>query len=72
VNVRPNPGTGNSPITQLPAGVEVLVGCQARGEEVHVPPCTNEWWACLPRYDGWISNIYINSPDNRMPDVKDC
>ncbi|MFI7292769.1 hypothetical protein [Streptomyces sp. NPDC050121] len=72
VNVRPNPGTGNSPITQLPAGVEVLVGCQARGEEVDVPPYTNEWWAYLPQYNGWVSNIYINSPDNKMPDVKDC
>ncbi|MEV5493622.1 hypothetical protein AB0L47_37615 [Streptomyces bobili] len=72
VNVRPSPGTGTSPITQLPAGVEVLVGCQARGEEVSVPPYTNEWWAYLPQYNGWISNIYINSPDNKMPDVKDC
>jgi hypothetical protein len=35
VNVRPNPGTGNSPITR-------------------------------------VSNIYIDSPDNKMPDVKDC
>ncbi|MEU0119636.1 hypothetical protein ABZ137_39695 [Streptomyces bobili] len=72
VNVRPNPDTGTSPITQLPAGVQVLVGCQARGEEVSVPPYTNEWWAYLPQYNGWISNIYINSPDNKMPDVKDC
>ncbi|WP_405639914.1 hypothetical protein [Streptomyces sp. NBC_00019] len=72
VNVRPNPNTGNAPITQLPAGVEVLVGCQARGEKVNVPPYSNDWWAYLPQYNGWISNIYINSPDNKMPDVKDC
>ncbi|MES5820711.1 hypothetical protein [Streptomyces sp. RG80] len=72
VNVRPNASTGNAAITQLPAGVEVLVGCQARGEEVQVPPYTNDWWAYLPQYGGWISNIYISSPDNKMPDVKDC
>ncbi|MFC7920949.1 hypothetical protein [Streptomyces cinereoruber] len=72
VNVRPTPGTGASPITQLPAGVEVLVGCQARGERVSVPPYTNEWWAYLPQYNGWISNIYVDSPDNKMPDVRDC
>lgn len=72
VNVRPDPSTGNAPITQLPAGVEVLVGCQARGQVVDVPPYTNDWWAYLPQYNGWISNIYINSPDNKMPDVKDC
>ncbi|MDN3027892.1 hypothetical protein [Streptomyces sp. S.PB5] len=72
VNVRPNPNTANSPITQLPAGVEVLVGCQAKGEQVNVPPYSNEWWAYLPQYNGWISNIYISSPGNKMPDVKDC
>lgn len=72
VNVRPNPSTSNPRITQLPAGVEVLVGCQKRGEEVSVPPYTNDWWAYLPQYGGWISNIYISSPDNRLPDVKDC
>ncbi|GAB7106787.1 hypothetical protein JCM4814A_51010 [Streptomyces phaeofaciens JCM 4814] len=72
VNVRRDPSTGDAPITQLPSGVEVLVGCQKRGEEVEVPPYTNDWWAYLPQYGGWISNIYISSPDNRMPDVKDC
>jgi hypothetical protein len=59
-------------MTQLPAGVEVLVGCQKRGERVEVPPYTNDWWAYLPQYGGWISNIYISSPDNRLPDVKEC
>ncbi|MFE6175702.1 hypothetical protein [Streptomyces sp. NPDC056464] len=72
VNVRRDPSTQNSPITQLPAGVEVLVGCQARGEQVEVPPYTNDWWAYLPQYGGWVSNIYMSSPDNRLPDVKDC
>lgn len=72
VNVRPDPSTGNSPITQLPAGAEVLIGCQARGEEVQVPPYTNDWWAYLPQYGGWISNIYVSSPDNKIPDVKEC
>ncbi|WP_369268823.1 hypothetical protein AB5J55_01215 [Streptomyces sp. R11] len=72
VNVRRDPSTRNAPITQLPAGAEVLVGCQARGEEVQVPPYTNDWWAYLPQYGGWVSNIFISSPDNRLPDVKDC
>ncbi|WP_217211515.1 hypothetical protein [Streptomyces sp. AC550_RSS872] len=72
VNVRRDPSTSNAPITQLPAGAEVLVGCQKRGEEVSVPPYTNDWWAYLPQYGGWISNIYISSPDNRLPDVEDC
>lgn len=28
VNVRPEPNTTHDPLLQLPAGVEVLVGCQ--------------------------------------------
>jgi hypothetical protein len=72
VNVRRDPSTRNAPITQLPAGAEVLVGCQAWGEEVQVPPYTNGWWAYLPQYGGWVSNIFMSSPGNRLPDVKDC
>ncbi|MFI5800043.1 hypothetical protein [Streptomyces sp. NPDC051677] len=72
VNVRKGPATGGDRMTQLPAGVEVLVGCQTRGEVVSVPPYTNEWWAYLPQYGGYISNIYISSPDNRLPDVPEC
>lgn len=72
VNVRKGPATGDDRVTQLPAGVEVLVGCQTRGEEVTVPPYTNEWWAYLPQYGGYISNIYISSPDNRLPNVPEC
>ncbi|MFF6911166.1 hypothetical protein [Streptomyces sp. NPDC012466] len=72
VNVRKGPSTGGDPMTRLPAGVEVLVGCQTRGEVVNVPPYTNEWWAYLPQYEGYISNIYISSPDNRLPNVPEC
>ncbi|MFI0135183.1 hypothetical protein [Streptomyces luteogriseus] len=72
VNVRRGPATGGDRMTQLPAGVEVLVGCQVRGEVVNVPPYTNEWWAYLPQYGGYISNIYISSPDNRLPNVPEC
>jgi hypothetical protein len=72
VNVRRGPATGDERITRLPAGVEVLVGCQTRGEVVSVPPYSNDWWAYLPQYGGYISNIYISSPDNRLPNVPEC
>ncbi len=72
MNVRRDPSTQQAPVTRLPAGVEVLAGCQKRGQKVEVPPYSNDWWAYLPQYGGWISNIYISSPDNRLPDVKDC
>ncbi|GAA4929679.1 hypothetical protein ACFPM3_24625 [Streptomyces coeruleoprunus] len=72
VNVRPDASTGRDPLTKLPDGVEVLVGCQKRGETVTVPPYTNDWWAYLPQYGGYISNIYISSPGNQLPGVPVC
>lgn len=72
VNVRPEPNTTRDPLLQLSAGVEVLVGCQTRGETVSVPPYTNDWWAYLPQYGGYVSNIYMSSPDNQLPGVAQC
>ncbi|MGC3003555.1 hypothetical protein ACPF8X_35565 [Streptomyces sp. G35A] len=72
VNVRREPVIGDNVLTRLPAGVEVLVGCQKKGQLVSVPPYSNDWWAYLPQYGGYISNIYISHPDNQLPDVKLC
>ncbi|MEV6397473.1 hypothetical protein AB0M39_22330 [Streptomyces sp. NPDC051907] len=72
VNVRDDATTGSRSRTKLPDGVEVLVGCQKRGEVVSVPPYTNEWWAYLPQYGGYVSNIFMSSPDNKLPGVDDC
>ncbi|MFI8191963.1 hypothetical protein ACIF8T_24755 [Streptomyces sp. NPDC085946] len=73
VNVRREPAIGdNNVLTRLPAGVEVLVGCQKKGQLVSVPPYSNDWWAYLPQYGGYMSNIYISHPDNQLPDVPLC
>lgn len=73
VNVRPRPTTVDSaPLTTLPAGVEVLVSCQKLGQEVTIPPYTNTWWAYLPQYGGYVTNIYITSPGNQLPGVPVC
>ncbi|MEV6260080.1 hypothetical protein AB0M42_04860 [Streptomyces sp. NPDC051784] len=72
VRVRSAATTASSVLTTLPAGVDVLVGCQQRGQQVSVPPYVNDWWAYLPQYGGWITNIYITSPDNTLPDVPIC
>ncbi len=73
VKVRPRPTTVDSaPLTSLPAGVEVLVSCQKEGQEVTVPPYTNTWWAYLPQYGGYMTNIYLRSPGNQLPGVPLC
>ena len=35
-------------------------------------PYTNGRWAFLPLYGGYITDIHINSPDSRLPDVSVC
>ncbi len=71
VNVRADAGTSDR-LSRLPDGVEVLVDCQRRGEAVSVPPYSNDWWAHLPQYNGYMTNIYVQSPDNKLPGVRDC
>ncbi|MDQ0772113.1 hypothetical protein QF026_000579 [Streptomyces aurantiacus] len=72
VHVREAATTASGSRTRLPAGAEVLISCQKQGETVSVPPYTNNWWAYLPQYGGYMSNIYVNSPDNKLPDVPVC
>ncbi|MEV1065944.1 hypothetical protein [Streptomyces sp. NPDC050263] len=72
VRVRADTNTSSTVLTRLPAGVEVLVRCQKQGRRVEVPPYVNDWWAYLPLYGGYLTNIYVRSPENRLPDVPLC
>ncbi|MFC8226498.1 hypothetical protein [Streptomyces sp. NPDC057287] len=72
VRVRTGATTSSAALTTLPAGVDVLVGCQKQGGQVSVPPYVNDWWAYLPQYGGWITNIYVTSPGNALPGVPRC
>ncbi|MFD3329648.1 hypothetical protein [Streptomyces sp. NPDC058701] len=72
VRVRTQATTASGAITTLPAGVEVLVGCQKRGQQVSQPPYVNDWWAHLPQYGGYMTNIYLSVPENQVPGVPVC
>ncbi|GGY62402.1 hypothetical protein [Streptomyces omiyaensis] len=72
VNVRAEATTESRKLTALPAGVEVLVSCQKRGQEVSIPPYTNDWWVYLPQYGGYLTNIYLNVPENQVPGLRLC
>ncbi|MGW7056298.1 hypothetical protein [Streptomyces sp. NPDC054887] len=72
VRVRAAATTESATLTTLPAGVEVLVSCQKQGQSVSVPPYTNSWWAYLPQYGGYMTNIYVQSPGNELPGVRVC
>ncbi|MFG2337747.1 hypothetical protein [Streptomyces yangpuensis] len=72
VRVRTQATTASGAMTTLPAGVEVLVGCQKRGQQVSQPPYVNDWWAQLPQYGGYMTNIYLSVPENQVPGVPVC
>lgn len=72
VRVRTQATTTSGTVTTLPAGVEVLVGCQQRGQQVSEPPYVNDWWAYLPQYGGYMTNIYLSVPENQVPGVPVC
>ncbi|WP_411144730.1 hypothetical protein [Streptomyces sp. x-80] len=72
VHVRADTTTHSAALTALPAGVEVQVSCQKQGETVTDGPYTNDWWAYLPLYGGYVTNIYMKSPDNKLPGVPTC
>ncbi|MEV6614996.1 hypothetical protein AB0N31_14250 [Streptomyces sp. NPDC051051] len=72
MRVRAAATTSSTELTELPAGVEVLIRCQKQGRRVEVPPYVNDWWAHLPLYGGCITNIHVRSPDDRLPDVPLC
>ena len=72
VKVRATPSTSADIVGTLPAGIDVAVRCQQVGELVQAEGYRNEWWAYLPERGGYMTNIYVSSPDNKLPGVVDC
>jgi beta-lactamase family protein len=72
VKVRAAPTTQSRVVGTLPAGIAVAVRCQQAGEVVDAEGYRNEWWAYLPERGGYLTNIYMSSPDNKLPGVPDC
>ncbi|QNE21572.1 hypothetical protein F1D05_31175 [Kribbella qitaiheensis] len=72
VRVRAEPTTSGDILGSLPSGVEVLVTCQKKGQLIDAPPRSSEWWAYLPKYDGYVTNVYVGSGAPKLPGVPDC
>ncbi|MFJ4809206.1 C40 family peptidase [Streptomyces longwoodensis] len=72
VGLRPGPSTRQPPVTRLPGPTAVDVLCQAHGEPVRAEGHSNDAWSYLPRYEAWISNIYIDDPAAWLPGVREC
>lgn len=72
VKVRATPSLSGRIVGYLPAGIDVAVRCQKAGELVDAEGYQNEWWAYLPERGGYMTNIYVRSPGNKLPGVSDC
>jgi hypothetical protein len=83
VRVRTMPNTSGGILGTLPSAVDVLVGCQTRGERIDAPPRSSddrgggvgkvsEWWAYLPKYGGYVTNVYVGTGSDKLPGVPDC
>jgi hypothetical protein len=72
VRVRAAPNTTSGVLGTLPSGVDVLVSCQKKGQLIDAPPRSSEWWAYLPKYDGYVTNVYVGAGAPKLPGVPDC
>jgi hypothetical protein len=72
VRVRTAPTTAGGVLGTLPSGVDVLVSCQKKGQLIDAPPRSSEWWAYLPKYGGYVTNVYVGPGAPKLPGVPDC
>ncbi len=72
VNVRSAPKLSASVVTTLPGPTRVFVECQVEGDTVTAGGYTNNWWAKLRDQHGYMTNIYIDDPNAKLPGVPDC
>ncbi|WP_221351013.1 C40 family peptidase [Streptomyces beigongshangae] len=72
VALREEPATGSRLVTRLPGPTPLDVRCQVHAQLVHAEGYSNDAWSYLPRYDAWISNIFIDDPAAWLPGVPTC
>lgn len=72
VNVRSDARLNASVVGTVNGGTQVFVTCQKQGDTVTAEGYTNNWWAKLRDQGGFISNIYISSPDAKLSGVPLC
>ncbi|MEI8410971.1 MULTISPECIES: N-acetylmuramoyl-L-alanine amidase [unclassified Kribbella] len=72
VRVRSAPSLSASIVTTLPGPTQVYVTCQVKGDPVTAEGTTNDWWAKLRDQGGYMTNIYIDHPDPKLPGVPEC
>ncbi|ADB33789.1 N-acetylmuramyl-L-alanine amidase, negative regulator of AmpC, AmpD [Kribbella flavida DSM 17836] len=59
-------------VTTLAGPTRVYVTCQKQGDTVTAEGTTNNWWSKLRDQGGFMTNIYIDHPDAKLPGVPIC
>lgn len=72
VNVRSDAHLNSPVVTTLAGPTLVYVLCQKQGDTVNAEGYTNNWWSKLRDQRGFITNIYIDHPAQKLPGVPVC
>ncbi|WP_112236952.1 N-acetylmuramoyl-L-alanine amidase [Kribbella monticola] len=72
VRVRSDAKLTASIVTTLPGPTQVFVACQKQGDTVNAEGTSNNWWSKLRDQGGYMSNIYIQDPNPKLPGVPVC
>jgi hypothetical protein len=72
VRVRTAPNSTCGVLGTLPSGVDVLVSCQKKGQLIDAPSRSSAWWAYLPKYGGYVTNVYVGTGGPKLAGVPEC
>lgn len=72
VNVRSDAYLSSPIVATLSGPTYVKVICQKQGDWVYAEGYSNNWWSKLQSPSGFMTNIYIDHPDAKLPGVPTC
>lgn len=72
VNVRADATTASDVVGSLSGPTNVRVLCQTEGENVEYDGYSGPWWSKLKSQGGFISNVFIDDPNHKLPGVPVC
>ena len=72
VNVRADATTDSDVVSSLSGPTNVRVLCQKEGQNVEYDGYSGTWWSKLKGKGGYISNIFIDHADHKLPNVPTC
>ncbi|WP_405609912.1 hypothetical protein [Streptomyces sp. NBC_01508] len=72
VRIRQQATTASPEVARLAGPTTVNVKCQVHGQRITVDGITNDGWAYLPAFGGYVSNIFIDVVESWLPGVPDC